>query len=298
MKSFYEFFLEKRKRYYESINFIGNDFFTAPSLDKAFGEAIAFFLKDYLIKPNIVEIGAGDGKLAFDILNFYKENNTSINYFIVEESSSLIKTQQKVLKDFKNVFWIELKDIRDFEGIILSNEFFDALSISIVENRKELYIDNEKPIFKEISSLTKSFIERYNLEECSKIPIEAIELYEFLSKAFKRGYMLSIDYSSKNKNTIQGYKNNKLVNNIFSEDNFDITHFVEFDILDKISSKLSFKKIFLKKQREFLTENKHFIKVLEELSVSENPLNIERLNRLKTMLISMDNFYIFFQEKF
>jgi SAM-dependent MidA family methyltransferase len=75
LKSFYQFMKEKSLEYYSQCKDIGQDFFTAPELDRAFGYAVgelaSELLKDYP-QPVILELGAGRGTLAYDILSFLR----------------------------------------------------------------------------------------------------------------------------------------------------------------------------------------------------------------------------------
>ncbi|RME08514.1 MAG: class I SAM-dependent methyltransferase, partial [Aquificota bacterium] len=57
-------------------------------------------------------------------------------------------------------------------------------------------------------------------------------------------------------------------------------------------------KVFLKRLRDFLLESPAFLREFEELSLSEKPEDLERLSRLKTMLVSMgDRFRVLLQRK-
>ncbi|WP_448588052.1 SAM-dependent methyltransferase, partial [Thermocrinis sp.] len=68
---------EKAGEYYTKQLSIGSDFFTAPELDRVFGYAVGELayelLKDFE-DPTLLELGAGNGTLAYDILSFLKTN--------------------------------------------------------------------------------------------------------------------------------------------------------------------------------------------------------------------------------
>jgi SAM-dependent MidA family methyltransferase len=148
------------------------DFFTASSLGSYFGELLAEqFIEiaenlDYLDSFTLVEVGAGSGVLAADILTYLEQKKPNlyqqINYIIVEESEGLIEKQKSFLKDFKQITWKSWQDITDNSiiGCIFSNELIDAFPVHqvIVKNQslKEIYVtylDNEiKEVIKEIST--------------------------------------------------------------------------------------------------------------------------------------------------
>ncbi|GAB6077953.1 SAM-dependent methyltransferase [Hydrogenobaculum acidophilum] len=301
MKRFYDFFIQKAQKYYSENPKIGRgDFFTSPELDEAFGKSIGHFLQDYLEifdNPKILELGAGNGIMAKDILEML-----DIPYIIYEVSPYLTNVQKNLLNN-KNVIWTSsLEELEPFEGIILSNEFFDALGIAPVKDKKELYIDGLKEVWQEPCNDTKKFINIFNIDDnYYELPLDTFYIYEKLSKILKKGYMLTIDYgykTSPHKNTIIGYKDSKIVKNIYTEDTFDITYMVDFSMLQRIGEYFGLKNMFLKKQRDFLIEIPYFVAILEEVCQEEDAYSIERCSRLKNLILSMgDSFYVLFQQK-
>jgi SAM-dependent MidA family methyltransferase len=129
--------------YYEQPGEIGRhgDFFTSVSTGSLFGQLLAFQFSDWLeidcpgAKCQLVEAGAHDGRLAVDILDWLSRYRPQLfqrlQYCIVESSPVRRGWQTKILREhLSRVRWIN--DIRDFgerqiNGIIFSNEFFDAL---------------------------------------------------------------------------------------------------------------------------------------------------------------------------
>ena len=106
---------------------------------------VAFW--EYIGKPRkilLVELGPGDGSLCRDLLitfrqfkNFY--NSLEINLL---EISNKLKTIQKVKIDNKKVKWIKnIKEINYGPIIFLGNEFFDALPIKQIFNKKKLFFE-------------------------------------------------------------------------------------------------------------------------------------------------------------
>ena len=77
------------------------DFITAPNLSVMFSEMIAiwcYILKnkgDQKKKINIIELGAGNGEMTFQIINIFKKLQTKASFYIVEKSDHLIKIQKK-----------------------------------------------------------------------------------------------------------------------------------------------------------------------------------------------------------
>lgn len=303
MKRFYDFFREKAENYYSINPKIGTgDFFTSPELDEAFGISIGYFLKDFiknLKNPILLELGAGNGIMAYDILKVL-----DVPYIILENSHLLIEKQQELLKD-KNVRWINaLKDLEPFEGIIISNEFFDCVGISIVRDKKELYIEDNKEFWQDITKETSDILEILKEDGMlyDEIPIDTFYIYKEISSVLIKGYILTIDYGYKNSlhnNTIRGYKDSKIINNIYSDDIFDITYMVDFSKLQKFGEYFGFKNIFLKKQRDFLLEIPYFLELLQSVCEREDAKSLQRCSRLKNLILSMgESFYVLFQERF
>jgi SAM-dependent MidA family methyltransferase len=119
----------------------GGDFTTAPELSPLFGAAICSTLlpvleglKEKGLPTQILEFGAGSGKLATSILN--RLNNLGFDldrYDIIEISPDLAQRQKKkigdALKELKlstQCNWLNALP-KDFMGIILANEVIDAI---------------------------------------------------------------------------------------------------------------------------------------------------------------------------
>ncbi|GJJ05538.1 SAM-dependent methyltransferase [Duganella rhizosphaerae] len=110
------------------------DFTTAPELTPLFGAAVAQAAAAIIAQsaPQILEFGAGTGKLAFDILTEMAVAGVAIErYFIVELSGELRARQQEKLRDFPNVRWLdEFPDA--FDGVVVGNEVLDAMPVHLV----------------------------------------------------------------------------------------------------------------------------------------------------------------------
>lgn len=110
------------------------DFTTAPEITPLFGAALARVL-DALMKqacPQILEFGAGSGKLARDILTELSHMNVPApEYRIVELSGELRARQERTLRDFPHITWLDrLPDA--FSGVIICNEVLDAMPVNLV----------------------------------------------------------------------------------------------------------------------------------------------------------------------
>ncbi|MBB3223697.1 class I SAM-dependent methyltransferase [Pseudoduganella umbonata] len=110
------------------------DFTTAPEMSPLFGAALAHVAADIIAQsaPNILEFGAGTGKLARDVLTELAAMGVGVErYAIVELSGELRARQQEALRDFPQVVWLDgFPDA--FDGVVLGNEVLDAMPVHLV----------------------------------------------------------------------------------------------------------------------------------------------------------------------
>ncbi len=109
------------------------DFTTAPEITPLFGDAIAHVAAELMTRsaPQIMEFGAGSGKLAFDILTELAEMGVTIHrYLIVEVSGELRARQEKTLRGFPQVVWLD-RFPPAFSGVVVGNEVLDAMPVHL-----------------------------------------------------------------------------------------------------------------------------------------------------------------------
>jgi len=113
------------------------DFTTAPEISPLYGATLARAAAAIMAQsgPNIIEFGAGTGKLARDVLSALDELGVAVDsYTIIELSGELRARQQEALRDFPQVRWLDgFPDI--FHGVVLANEVLDAMPIELVEKQ-------------------------------------------------------------------------------------------------------------------------------------------------------------------
>jgi SAM-dependent MidA family methyltransferase len=118
---------------------IDGDFTTAPEVSSLFGRCVALQCAEVfraLRAPSILEIGAGSGRLAADVLARLEElQQLPENYWILEISADLRDRQRTILKErvphlLERVAWLDVPTEKPFEGIILANEVLDALPVA------------------------------------------------------------------------------------------------------------------------------------------------------------------------
>jgi SAM-dependent MidA family methyltransferase len=110
------------------------DFTTAPEITPLFGAALARVAAAIIAEsaPNIIEFGAGTGKLARDVLTALAGQGVQVErYTIIDLSGELRARQQDMLRDFPQVRWVDTLP-EAFSGVVLANEVLDAMPVELV----------------------------------------------------------------------------------------------------------------------------------------------------------------------
>ena len=214
--------------YYQTQNLeIGQrgDFFTSVSLGADFGELLAQQFQEMwqnLGQPSgfdLVEMGAGTGALAQDILQFlqahFSEFYAVVNYTIIERSEALIQTQKSTLNQFLGrITWASWEDIsaQAWTGCCFSNELVDAFPVHLVtihqQTLQEIFLTVQGDQLQEvIAPLSTPKIQEYltlNQIELTaqnypdgyrtEVNLQALDWLTTVASKLKTGYLLTIDY--------------------------------------------------------------------------------------------------------
>jgi len=125
------------------------DFTTAPHLSPLFAKCLAKQIQQIIQTLNIstvLELGAGTGKLAGDLLT---ELNTlgclPDQYYIYEISKGLQKKQQEYLLStyphfFPRIIWLDTLP-QNFTGTIIANEVLDALPVNCFQIKNDIALE-------------------------------------------------------------------------------------------------------------------------------------------------------------
>ncbi len=204
------------------------DFFTAPHLGAEFGEMLAVQLVqmwDVLDRPRpytLVEMGAGQGLLAKDILRWIQQHDSQcfdcVEYIIVEKSAGLIaKQQQQLLAAFGTLVPIAWKTLEAIAlapiiGCCFSNELVDAFPVHQVVfvrgELQEVYVTVVGDQFVEAlaSPSTPELVAYFEQLDCqpvgpdypdpyrTEVNLAAIDWLRSVNAALTQGFVLTIDY--------------------------------------------------------------------------------------------------------
>ncbi|MEM7765463.1 MAG: SAM-dependent methyltransferase [Pseudomonadota bacterium] len=116
----------------------GGDFTTAPELSPVFAQVLAMQCQqtlDELDGGDIIELGAGSGALAADLLSFLDAHSALPDrYWIIEISAELTLRQRTRIAEqcpqlLSRVEWVSDPAGLSTEGIVIANEVLDALPV-------------------------------------------------------------------------------------------------------------------------------------------------------------------------
>jgi SAM-dependent MidA family methyltransferase len=117
---------------------IGGDFTTAPEVSRLFGGCVARQCAQVLERleaGSILEIGAGSGRLAADLLlRLATLGRLPERYMILDVSADLRARQALHLRTLpvslrERVVWLDAPPSACFDGVVLANEVLDALPV-------------------------------------------------------------------------------------------------------------------------------------------------------------------------
>jgi SAM-dependent MidA family methyltransferase len=115
------------------------DFTTAPEVSALFGACVAAQCAevfDGLEAPVLMEIGAGTGRLALDVLTRLESSGRlPARYWILDNSADLRDRQRRLFAQraphlLDRVRWLDAPPEEGFEGVIVANEVLDALPVA------------------------------------------------------------------------------------------------------------------------------------------------------------------------
>jgi len=196
----------------------GGDFITAPEVSRLFGGCVARQCAQVLGalgSGGILEVGAGSGRLAADVLRRLASlDRLPEHYWILEVSPDLRERQQDLLRReipalVDRVGWLDAPP-EAFQGVLLANEVLDALPVSCFRWKEGVVMERgvepvgsgfrwaERPASPAMQvrcqelfeAAGRSWPEGYQSEYCPRLPALTAEL----TRSLRRGLALWIDY--------------------------------------------------------------------------------------------------------
>jgi SAM-dependent MidA family methyltransferase len=188
------------------------DFVTAPEVSPLFGRAIAAQVASVLAQTggDVLELGAGSGRLAADLLEeLAAHDGLPARYRILEVSPELRQRQRKRLQArvpglLDRIDWLDALPQR-LSGVILANEVLDALPVHLLAWRDDAIFERGVILGDDGFGWAEGELRSPALREAaSALPVRAPYLSELslavpalvrtLGRALDKGVLLLIDY--------------------------------------------------------------------------------------------------------
>jgi SAM-dependent MidA family methyltransferase len=192
------------------------DFFTSVDVGPVFGELLAgqiAEMADRLLGPfDLVEAGAGNGRLSADILRALRRDVPSayerLRLHLVESSPAARSVQRATLDEVADRLASSGTELpRSYEGIVIANELLDAMPVHQVVMRqgglREVYVDaaGERLRAVEGPPSTPALAEYLARAGASLEPgwraevgLAAIDWVREATRRLRRGFIILIDY--------------------------------------------------------------------------------------------------------
>ncbi|MFJ7725362.1 class I SAM-dependent methyltransferase [Neobacillus sp. NPDC097160] len=289
------------------------DFITTSNISDVYGRLVAKWFSHICQTTNLpaifCEIGAGNGRFAKSFLQEWNESIKSpLQYFIVESSPYHRKLQSELLSpDFFVVQVESLSEIEHFEGMIFSNELFDALPVHVIEKTDgkllEVMVGIQKDELCELEiPLTNpeifSFLEESKIalkeKQRIEIPLAMDKMMQEISTVLTKGLVVTADYGYSNEEwmdprraqgSLRGYYQHMMIHDVLQHPGeMDITTHIHFDYLIQKGEQVELQLLTKLRQDEFLLKA-GILKELED-HFDPNPFSeVSKRNRAIRSLI-------------
>ncbi|MGB9712375.1 MAG: class I SAM-dependent methyltransferase [Dissulfurimicrobium sp.] len=293
------------------------DYITSPHTGHIFGALLSRQLLEFyqILKTDtffIVEMGAGSGYLALDILSELKKEYLfkKITYIIIEPYPKNIFIQKKNLRDqFDSIRWINSINELDL-GVycFISNELLDAFPVHVVQKEsgvfKEIYIDfdHNRGFIECLGKLSSQDLKLYvkllpnNLADHyrTEINLDIKTWIKDISKKMLKGFLMTIDYGytskeyfnpTRNRGTLLAYKDQKVSEELLIRPGEqDLTAHINFSDLSRWGMEMGFYTIGYTPQWAFLGGLDFEEVVYEKIGTKIKPFS-PQLAEIKTLIM-------------
>ena len=282
------------------------DFYTSISVHAAFGRVIAREIAQMwrcMESPEtftLVECGAGNGRLACDIMEYLAECESALyanlQLVLVEKEPTLESAQREMLTAHAGkVSWLSPDEFSSgrfsFSGCLYSNELIDALPVHRVvmdtDGVQEIYVNlKDGEFFEETGPLStqalQEYLQRIAIElqpgQQAEINLAAPLWLAEASRALQKGFILTIDYGfpavelfarHRTRGTLLCYHRHQIEENPYIRlGKQDITAHVDFTTLIKRGEELGLQSDWFGEQYRFLL-SAGIVEEIEEIERSD-----------------------------
>ncbi|HWP92986.1 MAG TPA: SAM-dependent methyltransferase [Thermodesulfobacteriota bacterium] len=310
------------------------DYYTSPCVHPAFGEILGRFIyraSEVVDAPDftVVEMGAGKGFLALDILDSLKRNYSEfydrLNFIIIEQSPHLRDEGKVVLKAHSHkIRWVDFLaslEKESMNGVFISNELVDSfpfhrckfkdgklLEIFVGLAGEDFVESLEEPSSTDLSTYFQNYDLQFEDGQEVEVSLRAGEWLSDVASALSRGFALTIDYGFmapelysfvRMKGTFRCFHQHRLNENPYINiGEQDITADVDFSNLVRVGNRVGLNTVKYTTQGQFLVDW-GILDVLETYSSSDISSEKSRMAIKNLFLPGLmgDRFKVLIQEK-
>jgi len=300
------------------------DYYTSPHVSSLYGRILGKQLEEmwHILNDQpftIIEYGAGNGQLCYDILNYLKENDSlyqRLKYYIVEKSDAMNLRAQSLVKD-KTIWLEDIEQLEPVTGCILSNELIDNFPVHVVVMKDELmevFVDFKEE-FIEVLKPASADIKNYLAAQQIVLPkgyrteinLKAPGWIQTIADKLKRGFVITIDYGfpsyelyapQRNSGTLACYYQHTTGTSPYCNVGLqDITAHVNFSALHFWGKQKGLECTGFCNQSYFM-RSLGLVNDLREIEKKYSTMEKQILIRLHTLLFEMgQKFKVFIQQK-
>ncbi len=248
------------------------DFVTSPLTHPVYGALHARQIEEFWNVLGqgpftIIEMGAGAGYLASDILSYLSNRAIFklIDYVLVEHMPVAASFQKELLRPFiDKIKWVNrLSDLGPVTGCIISNELLDSFPVYVIQKQgsefKEVYVDfRDRGLIEVLGPLSNTELESYVQEIPSDLPdgyrtevnLGIRSWLRGLSEVISKGFVTTVDYGHtwkdffhpmRNRGTLLAYRDQEVTEDLYRDPgNQDLTAHVNFSDLHRWGEDLGF----------------------------------------------------------
>ena len=313
---------------------VEGDYYTSGNVHPAFGAIMARCAVELWGRVSegpltLVEMGAGTGQLAFDLLTALGEEHARLSgvvrYVIIETSPAMRASQQEKLGAFEGrVEWQDLEEMErsPLDAIFFSNELFDALPVHrlrlsgakleeayLTASSNRLRFTWKDPSTERLARYLQAMQVSLSEGQIIEAGLDAIEFLARVSLAIGRGYLITIDYGDvaghlyspeRRLGTLRSFYRHRLIESPLERaGEQDITASVNFTALIEYGRQLGLETISYERQSAFLFRM-GLIERIAAMGESRSPGDLKSRLAIKSLFVPggvSDNFRVLIQRK-
>ncbi len=261
------------------------DFTTAAEISPLYAQCFANQIRSvFSDTPTILELGAGSGRFACDLLQALEATGLPASYCIYEVSPALREAQKNLIAAQKPGYLSRIQWLsdwpQDFSGVIIANEVLDALPVRCFTHTGQAILERRVGIQQETFGWVEQALNEAALAETARRLVDCYHLppgYQFeinvslpgfierLAASFKSGLILLADYGygqaeyyhpARHQGTLTGFYQHHRIEDPFRWPGLqDITAHVDFTQVIETASALGLDLSGFTTQTGFLLAN-------------------------------------------